>query len=354
VSRLKVGILFGGVSGEHEISLLSARSVIQALDKDRYDIVPIGITKEGEWLTQGDPMSALEGRAGEDRRDVVDRVARALTKASTLPNPFPQVNVVLPLLHGPFGEDGTVQGLLEMANIPYAGAGVLASALGMDKAFMKRVFQQQGLAVPRFEVVHQTEWARDSESVLTSAGGLGYPLFVKPVNGGSSVGISKVPNPQTLPGALGLAFRYSRKVVLEETIEAREIECSVLGNDDPRVSIPGEVVCASDFYDYDAKYADSGTRLVIPAVLEPGLVPRFQELALAAFRAIDCRGMARVDFFLRRDDGAILVNEINTIPGFTPMSMFPRLWEASGVSFTELVDTLIQLALEEHADKTGR
>lgn len=353
MSRLKVGIFFGGVSGEHEISLLSARSVIQAIDKEKYDVVPIGITKEGEWLTQGDPMNALVGRAEEDSRDVVDRV-RALTKANTLPNPFPQVQIVFPLLHGPFGEDGTVQGLLEMANIPYIGAGVLASALGMDKAFMKRVFQQQGLPVPRFEVVRQTEWDRDRESALTRAGTLGYPLFVKPVNGGSSVGISKVASPPHLPGALELAFRYAPKVILEETIEGREIECSVLGNDDPQASILGEVGYDSEFYDYDAKYADPRTHLMIPAVLDPVLVPRFQELALAAFQAIDCSGMARVDFFLRRSDSAIFVNEINTIPGFTPMSMYPRLWEASGVGFTELIDRLIQLGLEKHAAKTGR
>lgn len=352
MSRLKVGILFGGVSGEHEISLLSARSVIQAIDPEKYDVVPIGITKEGEWLTQGDPMNALVGRAEEDRRDVVDRV-RALTRASTLSNPFPRVDLVFPLLHGPFGEDGTVQGLLEMTNIPYVGAGVLASALGMDKAFMKRAFQQQGLPVARFEVVQRTEWARDRESVLTRAGALGYPLFAKPVNGGSSVGISRVASPQHLPGALELAFRYSHKLILEETIDGREIECSVLGNDDPLASILGEVAYDRDFYDYDAKYLDARTHLVIPALVDPTLVPRFQELAVAAFQSIDCCGMARVDFFLRRSDGSIFVNEINTIPGFTPMSMYPRLWEASGVSFRELIDRLIELALEKHADKTG-
>ncbi|MDP2661031.1 MAG: D-alanine--D-alanine ligase family protein [Dehalococcoidia bacterium] len=349
---MRVGILFGGVSGEHEISLLSAQSVIQAIDPDKYDVVPIGITKEGEWLIQGDPMNALVERAKRDERAVVDRV-RALTKANILPAPFPPVNVVFPLLHGPFGEDGTVQGMLEMANIPYVGAGVLASALGMDKALMKEVFLQQGLPVARFEVMLRSEWAKHPESALTRAGALGYPLFAKPVNGGSSVGITRVTSPQHLPEALHLAFRYNRKVVLEEAIDGREIECSVLGNDDPQASIPGELDYDSEFYDYDAKYRNGSTRLVIPAVLEPAQESRIQGLSIAAFRAIDCSGMARVDFFLRRDDGAVFVNEINTIPGFTPMSMYPRLWEASGVSFGDLIDRLIQLGLERHADKAG-
>lgn len=350
MTRLRVGVLFGGMSGEHEVSLLSARSVIQAIDQEKYQIVPIGITKEGEWLTQGDPMNALVGRAEEDRRDEVG-VGRTLTRASTLPSPFPQVDLMFPLIHGTFGEDGTVQGLLEMANVPYVGAGVLASALGMDKALMKMVFQQQGLPVPRFVVIRREELDRDRESILTKAGTLGYPLFVKPANGGSSVGISRVSSAQLLPGALELGFRYDRKLVLEEAIEGREIECSVLGNDDPQASILGEVVFDREFYDYEAKYLDSRTRLVIPAVVEPGLVRRFQELARAAFRAIDCCGMARVDFFLQRSDSVILVNEINTIPGFTPVSMYPRLWEASGISFPELVDRLIQLGLEKHALK---
>ncbi|MDP2726469.1 MAG: D-alanine--D-alanine ligase family protein [Dehalococcoidia bacterium] len=352
VGRLRVGILFGGMSGEHEISLLSARSVMLAIDREKYVVVPIGITKEGEWIIQGDPMNALVGRAEEDRQAVGDR-RRTLARASVLPNPFPRVDVVFPLLHGPFGEDGTVQGLLEMAQIPYVGAGVLASALGMDKAHMKAVFQQQGLPVARFVAIRREEWGRDREASLTRSGTQSYPLFVKPANGGSSVGISKVASPKDLPGALELAFRYDRKAVLEEAIEGREIECSVLGNDDPQVSVPGEVVHGNDFYDYEAKYSDPRTRLVVPAPLDENLVSRFQELALAAFRAIDCCGMARVDFFLRHTDKAILVSEINTIPGFTPMSMYPRLWEASGMTFPELIARLIQLGLEKHGNKRG-
>lgn len=350
--RLRVGVLFGGVSGEHEISLLSARSVIQAMDREKYEIVPIGITKEGEWLTQGDPMNVLVGRAEEDQQAVVDRL-QALTRARNLPNPFPQVDVILPMLHGPFGEDGTVQGLLEMASIPYVGSGVLASALGMDKALMKKVFREQGLPVPQFEVIRREEWERGKKEALARSGIPGFPLFVKPANGGSSVGISKATRAEDLPGALELAFRHDLKVVLEEAIDGREIECSVLGNDDPQASLPGEVIYSREFYDYDAKYLDSRTHLEAPAHLEPSLVSRFQALALAAFRAIDSCGMARVDFFLRRGDEAIFINEINTIPGFTPMSMYPRLWEVSGMRFSELVDRLIELGLERHARKRG-
>lgn len=350
VSRLRVGVLFGGVSGEHEVSLLSARTLIQAIDQDRYEVVPIGITKEGEWLTQSDPLNVLVGKAEEDKQAVADR-PQALARASRLPNPFPQVDVVFPVLHGPFGEDGTVQGLLEIAGLPYVGAGVLASALGMDKALMKTVFQQQGLPVAQFRVVRREEWDRGQWAPPTGDGAPGFPLFVKPANGGSSLGISKVTGLQDLPGALGLAFRYDRKVLLEEAIEGREIECSVLGNEDPQASVPGEVVHARDFYDYDAKYLDPRTHLLVPAPLEPPLMGRFQELAIAAFRAIDCCGMARVDFFLRGGDQAIFVNEINTIPGFTPVSMYPRLWEASGLTFSQLVDRLIQLGLERHGNK---
>lgn len=350
--RRRVGVLFGGVSSEHEISLLSARSVMQVMDREMYLIVPIGITKEGEWLTQGDPMNTLVGKAEEDRKAVKTRI-EALTTAHTLPNPFPQVDVVFPLLHGPFGEDGTVQGLLEMAGIPYVGAGVLASALGMDKAFMKRVFREQGLPVAKFAVIRRQEWETKREAALETSGIPDLPLFVKPANGGSSMGITKVRRAKELPGALEEAFRYDLKVVLEEAIEGREIECSVLGNDEPQVSLPGEIVYSREFYDYEAKYLDSRTRLVAPVALDPALVSHLQVLSAAAFRSIDCSGMARVDFFLRHSDQKVFVNEINTIPGFTPVSMFPRLWEATGIGFSELVDRLIQLGLERYASKTG-
>ena len=352
MSRRRVGVLFGGVSGEHEISLLSARSVMQVMDPAKYEVVPIGITKEGEWITQGNPMNVLVGMAEGDRQAVIDR-QKAMARASRLPVPFPRVDIVFPLLHGPFGEDGTVQGLLEMAGLPYVGAGVLASALGMDKALMKRVFREARLPVAPFEIVHREEWEKRGEEALSTSGIPGYPLFVKPANGGSSVGITKVPRAQGLPGALELAFRYDRKVVLEEAIEAREIECSVLGNADPRASVPGEVVHSREYYDYEAKYLDPRTHLLVPAPLEPALVPRFQALAVEAFRAIDCSGMARVDFFLRSSDEAIFVNEINTIPGFTPVSMYPRLWEASGLSFPDLVDRLIELGVERYARTRG-
>jgi D-alanine-D-alanine ligase len=351
--RLRVGILFGGISREHEISLLSARSVMKAIDRAKYEVVPIGITRQGQWITEGDPLATLAGL--EEGRGRQESLETGPAQTPTLPSPFPTVDVVFPLLHGTFGEDGTLQGLLEMAQIPYVGAGVLASALGMDKAMMKMVFRQQGLPVPDFLVLRREERARAEEVLLGPQGNpLGYPCFVKPANGGSSLGITRVTSPEKLLPALEEAWEYDRKALLEEAIQGREIECSVLGNEEPLVSIPGEVVYSRDFYDYEAKYLDGRTQLVVPAPLESEQVSLFQSLALAAFRAIDCCGMARVDFFLRHSDNKVFVSEINTIPGFTPVSMYPRLWEASHISFPELVDRLIKLALERHAQKSRR
>ncbi len=364
--RIRVGVLFGGKSGEHEVSLLSAQSVIRALDKAKYEVIPIGITKEGRWLTRGDPMKALTGgrvtmadllgippvvepEAGASleipqRRELIPGVHA---------DGIPEVDVIFPVLHGPFGEDGTIQGLLELADIPYVGAGVLASAVGMDKAVMKDVFRAHGLPVARYLVVFRREWERDPEGVLDRIEQeIGFPCFVKPANLGSSVGVSKVKRREELPAALKEAARYGRKMLVERAIPAaREIEVSVLGNEDPIASVPGEVIPAGEFYDYAAKYLDDRTRLVIPAPLDEDLAERIRSLALEAFRAIDACGMARVDFLLSRETGELVINEINTIPGFTAVSMYPRLWEASGLPYAALLDRLIELALERYEDR---
>ncbi len=359
--KIRVGIIFGGRSGEHEVSLVSAQSIMSAIDRDKYDVVPIGITKEGRWLTTGEPMKQL--------RAALDKTPVALTPS---PNPLPEaasqqtrdlipgtreagipvLDVVFPVLHGPYGEDGTVQGLLELANLPYVGSGVLGSALGMDKAAMKAIFRDAGLPTVSALVVLRREWETDPEGVAARmAREIGYPCFVKPANMGSSVGISKVHHPGELAEAMATACAYDRKVLIEMAVEAREIECSVLGNDTPIASILGEIVPKREFYDYTAKYGDEDTELIIPAPLPPETTAAIREMALRAFCALDCAGMARVDFFLDKRTGQVYVNELNTIPGFTPISMYPKLWAASGIPYAELIDRLIQLALERFADK---
>ena len=364
--RIRVGVLFGGKSGEHEVSLLSAQSVIRALDKTKYEVIPIGITKEGRWLTRGDPMKALTGGA-VTIADLLGTPSIVEPESSiSLPVPrrrelipgvqadgIPEVDVIFPVLHGPFGEDGTIQGLLELAGIPYVGAGVLASAVGMDKAVMKDVFRAHGLLVARYIVIFRREWERDPEGVMDRIEReIGFPCFVKPANLGSSVGVSRVKRREELPAALAEAARYGRKMLAERAIPAaREIEVSVLGNEDPIASVPGEVIPAGEFYDYAAKYLDDRTQLVIPAPLDEALAERIRSLALEAFRAIDACGMARVDFLLSRETGELVVNEINTIPGFTAVSMYPRLWEASGLPYPALLDRLIELALERYRDR---
>jgi D-alanine-D-alanine ligase len=360
--RLRVLVVFGGRSAEHEVSVASSRSVIDALDRERYEVVCLGIDREGRWhLLPGPPevpagasgeLAAVEAPSGSDADVVLDEPStRALVRRTGERQPF---DVVFPVLHGPFGEDGTIQGLLEMAGIPYVGAGVLASAVGMDKAVQKTLFRAAGLPVVRHEVVHERDWREDPEAVTARAEALGTPMFVKPVNLGSSVGITKLKSVADLDGAMEVAFRHGRKALIEEAAEgAREIECSVLGNDDPVASVPGEIVPAAEFYDYRAKYLEEGSRLDAPADLPPEITEEVQRMAVAAFRAIDAAGMARVDFFFREPD-EVIVNEINTIPGFTDISMYPRLWEASGLSYRELVDRLVQLALERHAAEAER
>jgi D-alanine-D-alanine ligase len=361
--KLRVAVIFGGQSGEHEVSLVSAQGIMKAMDKERYEIIPIGITKAGRWLTSGEPMKLLQSggpgvsaqvaEAEPETRELVPRSRRDLVPG-TRETGFPQVDVVFPVLHGPYGEDGTVQGLLELADIPYVGAGVLGSALGMDKIAMKAVFRSHGLPVVEHVAFKRKDWEQDPEAVMELIEKeLGYPCFVKPANLGSSVGISKVHQRGELAPALALAARYDRRMLAERAVNAREIEVSVLGNDEPIASLPGEIIPCREFYDYIAKYVDDRSELIIPADLPPELTRRIQELAVAAFLAVDCAGMARVDFFLDKDTGELYVGELNTIPGFTPISMYPKLWEASGISYSELIDRLIELALERHADNAS-
>ncbi|MCD6519959.1 MAG: D-alanine--D-alanine ligase [Anaerolineae bacterium] len=347
--KLRVAVLFGGKSGEHEVSLASARSVMEAMDKSKYEIYPIGITKEGYWLLHGDPMAVLSAGKKGDR---LPSGREGELIPGLLGRDFPQVDVVFPVLHGTYGEDGTIQGLLELADLPYVGAGVLGSALGLDKAVQKVVLRAHGLPVVDYKVYLRSRWQQDPERILAEIEEhFAYPVFVKPANLGSSVGVSKAHHREELRKGLDLAARFDRKLLVEEGVNAREIECSVLGNDEPIASVPGEVVPCNEFYDYKAKYLDGSSELHIPAELEEEQRIAIQRFAVEAFRAIDCAGMARVDFFLCRDTGKVYINELNTIPGFTEISMYPKLWEASGIPYPELIDRLIGLALERYEEK---
>ena len=358
---LRVGILFGGRSAEHEISILSARNVIAALDPARFEAVPIGIARDGRWVLQslqrllrdkGDPRFAQLDTAGcgvslQTHAGAAELVAQDPSMSRV------QLDVVFPVLHGPMGEDGTIQGLLELAGVPYVGAGVLGSAVGMDKDVMKRLLRDAGIPVAPFRTLRSSDYRRGPATVLLDAESLGYPLFVKPANLGSSVGISRVTSRAHLAAAIETAFEYDAKILVEAAIAGREIECAVLGNDEPVASVAGEIAVnhPDGFYSYDAKYVDEhGVRLYVPAALDAASMQEVQSLAVATFRALECNGMARVDFFLR-SDGSILVNEINTLPGFTAMSMYPKLWAASGVPPRELVTRLIDLALERHLQR---
>jgi D-alanine-D-alanine ligase len=356
--KIRLGILFGGRSGEHEVSLTSAASVMKALDPQKYQVVPIGITREGKWLVGSAADKLLPGvlERGKPVTPSVDPSGPQLIplneRHQQTPQNAPAVDVIFPVLHGTFGEDGTVQGLLELADIPYVGAGVLGSAAGMDKDVMKRLFRDAGLPVVPWMLVLRGEWERERKRVMRGAKKeIGFPLFVKPANLGSSVGISKVVRPSGLEAAINLAAAYDRKILIEDAVDAREIECSVLGNELPEASVPGEVVPVNEFYDYEAKYVKEGSELIIPARLTRRQTKQVQEFALRAFQAVDCAGMARVDFLLDRRTGKLWVNEINTIPGFTPISMYPKLWEASGVPYSQLIDRLVELALERHREK---
>ncbi len=358
--KVRIAVLFGGRSAEHEVSVVSARSVLSALDPERYEVVTIGIDKAGGWhLLRALPAAPAEARTLPS----VEELTGASVALSRQPGEQAlvtddgdreAVDVVFPILHGPYGEDGTVQGMLELAGVPYVGAGVLASALGIDKAIQKVVFQAAGLPVVPHEVVRERDWEEDREGVEAGVAALGLPVFVKPASLGSSVGITKVKHLDQLPDAMAEAFRHDGKAVVERGLEGwREIECAVLGGDDPVASLPGEIEPGAEFYDYASKYLDEGTVLKVPADLPDAVTAEIQRMAVAAFRAIDCWGMARVDFFHRAPD-ELVINEINTIPGFTSVSMFPQMWEASGLPYPELVDRLVELALERHRRTSRR
>jgi D-alanine-D-alanine ligase len=361
-TRLKVGVLFGGRSAEHEVSILSARNVIAALDPEKFDVVPIGIARDGRWVLQsvtrllrdkGDPRFVQLDTAGPSV-PLINHAAHCVVKTPEPEVTVDSLDVVFPVLHGPMGEDGTVQGLLELAGVPYVGAGVLGSAVGMDKDVMKRLLRDAGIPIAKHLTLrvadyrrHQQRWLREIDEQI------GYPLFVKPANLGSSVGISRVASRAQLPVALDKAFVYDMKILVEAGVAGREIECAVLGNDEPVASIPGEIIVRHEdgFYSYDAKYvSEHGAALQIPAALDAELSRAAQRLAVAAFQALECSGLARVDFFLQ-PEGTLLVNEINTLPGFTAISMYPKLWAASGVPPRELVARLIELAIERHRQR---
>jgi D-alanine-D-alanine ligase len=353
--RLRIGVIFGGRSGEHEVSLASAASVIRALDPEKYEAVPIGITKDGRWLVGTSVVKMLPEvlKSGDRVMLPADPSAAALMPVGAgSGQPSVTVDVMFPVLHGTFGEDGTVQGLLELAGLPYVGAGVLASSVGMDKDVQKRLFEQAGIPIVPYLAVRRSEWEHDRVKVLREIKKkFRFPLFVKPATLGSSVGMTRVKAAHEISVAMDHAAEFALKIMVERGVNGREIEVSVLGNDDVRASIPGEIVPHREFYDYTAKYLEGGTELVIPAVLSKKQVAAFQGYAVGAFRAIEGTGMARCDFFLERRTGKIFINELNTIPGFTSISMYPKLWEASGLTYPQLIDRLIELALKLHREK---
>jgi len=384
MKKLRVGVLFGGRSGEHEVSLLSAASVLNAIDKEKFEVVPIGISKTGRWVTAAHAERLLAGRHHEGRHlragdpeatssaailakgeDILVPPVPAQSALTPLQSQLPaaespeavQVDVIFPVLHGTFGEDGTIQGLLELADVAYVGAGVLGSAAGMDKDVMKRLFRDAGLPIVKHITVLRSEWESQPKKIRAQVEkSLRYPVFAKPANLGSSVGISKVHDRSELDSAINTAAAFDRKIIIEQGVgsakqKAREIEVSVLGNDQPKASIAGEIVPSAEFYDYRAKYLDEGSRLIIPAKLTKKKMRELQELAVAAFRAVECAGLARVDFLMDPRTEKIYVNEINTLPGFTAISMYPKLWAASGLEYKNLITRLIELALERHQDK---
>ncbi len=366
-----VGVIFGGRSGEHEISIRSARTVIENIDSEKYDVVPIAIMNDGRWLSpaesvrqfpdhtqkvfhdsQGEPSGSLVALSG----DASVKGLLALGGSNTNTESTIPLDVVFPVLHGTYGEDGTIQGLLEMAGIPYVGCGVLASSCGMDKAFMKILFRDAGLPICKYVWFLRDEWARSGSTVVSQIEAkLGFPCFVKPANLGSSVGVSKAVDASTLENAIRIASEYDRKIIVEESLEMREIECAVIGNDQPVASLPGEYIIRDEskkFLDYTEKYSGTGNNeFVVPAPVSDELTAKIRHMAVTAFKAIDGSGLARVDFFLRNDNGALLVNEINTMPGLTDASGFPKMWEGTGKAFKDVIDELIELALARHKDK---
>jgi D-alanine-D-alanine ligase len=355
--RIRVGVIFGGRSGEHEVSLVSATSIIHALDRVKYEVVPIGIAPDGRWISSPRALSVLKQKAGLENEPeqflVPEPNRRALIAAEGAEGESLPIDVVFPVIHGTYGEDGTLQGLLELANIPYVGAGVLGSAVGMDKIAQKQILQQAGFPVAKYLTVLSSDYETNPRRVCSAVEEkFSYPLFVKPANTGSSVGISKVHSRKELLPALDLAAGYDRRLIIERAVpQAREIECAVLGNDKPEASVLGEIVPSNEFYDYEAKYVDGKSRAFIPAPLPKAVTAKIRSLAVRAFLAIDCAGMARVDFFVTRRTHRIWLNELNTIPGFTSISMYPKLWQASGISYSTLLDRLITLAIDRHRQK---
>lgn len=349
MAKQRVGIIYGGRSGEHEVSITSAASIFKHIDRSKYEPVPIRIEKNGTWSYPAHEPSAA------NVADAIQQARAQKISANAAADPTLaalELDVVFPVLHGPYGEDGTVQGLLEMAGIAYVGNGVLASAAGMDKAVMKTLFEGRGLSVGPWEGFTRAEWDRDRASIVERIAALGLPLFVKPANLGSSVGITKVKTSEHLLPAIATALEFDRKVVVEAAVpRAREIECAVLGNDDPQTSVPGEIIPSREFYDYEAKYLDAGSKTVIPADIPAATATDVQRLSVEAFRAVDASGLARVDFLIDGNNGTIYLNEINTMPGFTNISMYSKMWDASGISYRDLVDRLIQLALDRHRAK---
>jgi D-alanine-D-alanine ligase len=382
--KLRVGILFGGRSGEHEVSLLSAASILKAIDRKKFEVVPIGITKEGRWLGAADAHGLLEGHHGVAGRDLRAGDPEATPGAKLLQEGMPTlmapepataasrtgqfkrrladksaaIDVVFPVLHGTFGEDGTIQGLFELAGIAYVGSGVLGSSAGMDKDVMKRLFAQAGLPIVKHVTVLRSQWeASPRKTIAQIEAALKFPVFVKPANLGSSVGISKAHDRKELGPALDEAGKYDRKLVVEQgvggkTARARELEVAVLGNDDPKASVVGEIIPGKEFYDYEAKYLSEGSVPVIPAKLAAAEAKKIREMAVAAFRACDLAGLARVDFLMEPDGKRrIYINEVNTLPGFTQISMYPKLWQASGINYSDLITRLIELALDRQREK---
>ena len=351
--RLRVGVLFGGRSGEHEVSLASAASVIRGLDSDKYEAVPIGITKEGHWLIGAGATKMLPEvlRNGQRVTMTADPTDAALVRLDGSGG-GQRIDVVFPVMHGTFGEDGTIQGLLDLAGLPFVGAGVLGSAVAMDKDVAKKLLRAAKIPVVPWLAIRRDEWEHNPGEVTERVEKeFSYPVFIKPATLGSSVGMTKVHSHEELAAGLSLAAEFAMKIMVEKAVNAREIEVSVLGNHDPQASVPGEIVPHREFYDYAAKYLEEGTQLLIPAQLKPAEVKKIQQYAVEAFRALELNGMARVDFFLEKAGGKIYLNEVNTIPGFTSISMYPKLWEASGIPFSKLIDKLIELALEQHAEK---
>ncbi len=357
MKKLKIGVVFGGQSGEHEVSRVSAASVMRVMDKSKYDILPIGISKEGKWYVFEGDLSKIED--GSWQQEAIPALLPPNTDYKciiTLENGMQtkyNLDVIFPVLHGPRGEDGTIQGIFELMNIPYVGCGVSSSAICMDKVFAKMILRQEGLPVVDYKVYHKKALSLALPDIIAEIeSSFGYPCFVKPANMGSSVGISKAHDRSKLETALHTAADYDVKVLVEAFIDAREIECSVLGNENPKASIPGEIIPSNEFYDYTAKYCDGGkSKLLIPAPLTAETVKKIQELAIKAFKTLDCSGMARVDFLLSKVSGTLYINELNTIPGFTSISMYPKMWEASGLTYIQLIDELIELAIKRHQQK---